>query len=115
MDNKKILVGGFPLNTIDLLKSNVTYEFSVLTSEDVDLVIADILTKESSVGDPLDIKVVLLNGFNREEIFSFIQIYKSLGLPKALFAMITTHSINWKLKDLIYHLIQEEKELKKIN
>lgn len=113
MDSKKILIGGFPLNTIDRLKSNVTYEFLVLTSEDVDLIIADILKKDNSVGDLLDIKIVLLNGFTREEIFSFIQIYKSLGLPKALFAMITNHSINWKLKDLIYHLIQEEKELKR--
>jgi hypothetical protein len=113
MDSKKVLIGGFTSEIIESLKSETGYFFYVITKDDTELVVSEILRKDISKGDALDIKFVLLNGLTKEEIFGFIEKYKKLGLPKALFAMVTPHSINWKLKDLIYHLIEEEREMRR--
>lgn len=114
MDDKKVLIGGFSRDVVEAFNDiDSQYNFYFLTNEDEDLKVSDILLKKGSKGDPLDIRIVLLNGFSREEIFAFLEKYKKLKLPKALFAMVTQHSINWTLKDLIYHLIAEEKGMRK--
>ncbi len=114
MGEKKVLIGGFSHDVVDALKGiHSQYDFYFLTNEDENIKVSDVLVKTESIGEPLDIKIVLLNGLSREEIYAFIENYKKLGLPKALFAMITQHSINWTLRDLIYHLIEEEKEMRK--
>ncbi len=63
----------------------------------------------------IDKKVVILNGFTKEELKEFLSWYKkNEKLPKAIFAVVTEHSIEWKVKELLEELIKEDEEMKKL-
>lgn len=64
--------------------------------------------------DKVDEKIIIMNGFTREEIREFIDWYKkNKNLPSVIFASVTEHSIEWKLGDLLKELIKEDKEIKR--
>lgn len=59
-------------------------------------------------------KIIIMNGFSKEEMRELITWYKkNTNLPPAIFAGITKYSIEWKIKDLLNELINEDKEIKK--
>lgn len=112
MDNKLLLIGGFLGEEVELIKGYSDVEILTICDEDTDCVVKEFIDKGSSGVSPIDLRVILLHNFQREEIFNFINFYKSLKLPKPIFAMITEHSINWKIKDLLFQLVQEEREVR---
>ncbi len=62
----------------------------------------------------IDKKIIIVNGFTEDELKEFILWYKkNEKLPKPIFAVITEHSIEWKVKDLLNELIKEDEEIKK--
>ncbi len=62
----------------------------------------------------IDKKVIILNGFTQEELREFLTWYKqNKNLPPSIFAVITEHSIEWKVKDLLEELVKEDEEMKK--
>ena len=64
--------------------------------------------------DKVDEKIIIMNGFTREEIREIIDWYKkNKNLPPVIFASVTEHSIEWKLGDLLKELIKEDKEIKR--
>lgn len=112
MDNRLLILGGFDKQEISALMRFDNVPVRILHSEDTDYILRDFINSEISSGSPLEIKVILFHNFEKEQIFTFINFYKSLGMSRAIFAMVTQHSIEWKIKELIYHLLQEEKEIK---
>ncbi len=63
----------------------------------------------------IDKKIIIVNGFTKEELKELIAWYrKNEKLPEAIFAVVTEHSIEWKLKDLLQELIKEDEEMKKL-
>jgi len=58
-------------------------------------------------------KIIILSGFSDKQIHELINNYKSSKLPKAIFATITKHNKNFKLKDLLRELKREHKAINK--
>ena len=58
-------------------------------------------------------KVIILSGFSDKQIHDFIEFYKLSKSPKAIFATVTEHSKEFKLKDLLRELKKEHKVMKK--
>ncbi|MBN2652181.1 MAG: DUF3783 domain-containing protein [Spirochaetales bacterium] len=76
---------------------------------------SDIVDKqrlESDISESLvDEKVVLLNGFSREEVFAILKAVKAVvSDPKEVaFATSTPVNLDWKFKDIISDVSQEHK------
>ncbi|WP_129408202.1 DUF3783 domain-containing protein [Marinitoga lauensis] len=61
-----------------------------------------------------DTPVIILNGFNSEEINKIMKAIKNVdGLPRIIFATTTKTNVNWKIGDLINELKNEDFEVKK--
>ena len=58
-------------------------------------------------------KIIILSGYSDEQLHDFINNYKKNKLPKAIFAAITKHNKNFKLKDLLKELKKEYKAVNK--
>ena len=65
-----------------------------------------------SVEDALP--AIVLNAVSSAELNGFVQNFKTLGLPKCLFAVVTPTSINWKFHDLIKDLLEERAMFEKM-
>jgi hypothetical protein len=117
----KILIGGWDKEEFSLLRDlsdNLGIEKIIsLNSNDLDKYIKVIIEDKNheNNGDILDEKFIIFDGLDKSEISEFIEGYKKLGLPSPIFAMVTEHSINWKLKDLLEHLVEEREEFKKMS
>jgi predicted amidohydrolase len=62
----------------------------------------------------LENKVVILNGFSKEEIFAIMKMIKKAYGPSQdiMFAMTTEHSLQMKLKDVISDVSEEHAYMK---
>ncbi|GAB6189446.1 hypothetical protein JCM30566_11850 [Marinitoga arctica] len=61
-----------------------------------------------------DTPVIILNGFNSEEINKIMKAIKNIeGLPRIIFAATTKTNVRWTIEDLIKELKQEDIEVKK--
>lgn len=112
MDSRLLILGGFDKQEISVLMKFDNVPVRILHSEDTDYILRDFINSETSSESPLEIKIILFHNFEKEQILTFINFYKSVGMARAIFAMVTQHSIEWRIKDLIYHILQEEKEIK---
>jgi hypothetical protein len=56
-----------------------------------------------------EVKVVLFNKFQEDEVKKAMQIIKPYFPVKPIFAVVTPTSIKWKFKDLLEHLLEEKK------
>ena len=116
---KKVLIGGWNDEELEILnnfleKSDID-EIITLTESHSEYVMKDIIQGKVNIDNEnlLSERVIIFDGFNNKEISEFIEKFKRLGLTSPVFAMITKHSIKWKLKDLLKHLIEEREEFKK--
>ncbi len=57
---------------------------------------------------------IVLNSVSSAELNKFVQNFKTLGLPKCLFAVVTPTSIHWKFNDLIKDLLEERAMFEKM-
>ncbi len=58
---------------------------------------------------------IVLNAVSSAELNQFVHNFKTLGLPKCLFAVVTPTSINWKFHDLIEDLLEERAMFEKMH
>ena len=58
-------------------------------------------------------KAIILSGFSDKQLHDFINFYKLSKLPKAIFASVTKHSKECKVKDLLRELKKEHKAINK--
>lgn len=58
---------------------------------------------------------IVLNAVSSAELNQFVHNFKTLGLPRPLFAMVTPTSINWKFQDLIEDLLEEKAMFEKMH
>ena len=58
---------------------------------------------------------IVLNAVSSAELNKFVQHFKTLKLPKCLFAMVTPTSINWKFHDLVKDLLEERAMFQKMH
>ena len=57
---------------------------------------------------------IVLNAVSNAELNGFVHNFKTLGLPRCLFAMVTPTSINWQFKELIKDLLEERAMFEKM-
>ncbi len=58
-------------------------------------------------------KVVIFHGFEREELGSLIKVLREKAGKEIIMAVTTETSLEWKVKDLIKELIEEDEFMKK--
>ena len=59
-------------------------------------------------------KAIVLNAVSDSELNQFIKQFRTIGVERPLFAVVTETSINWKFHDLIDDLIEEKKMFDKM-
>jgi hypothetical protein len=75
------------------------------------VVIGDILRK-SAIGEEefdCDERLVLFFNLSDGGVRSLIQVFKSIEIPKPIFAVVTETSTTWTLEHLMAHLIEEKR------
>lgn len=113
MDDRLILAGGFSEEEIDVLQGIDNAEVKILHVEDGEVLLQDLIANPTNGMTPLDTKMVVFHNFQKDQILNFLNLYRAKDLPRAIFAMVTAHSIQWKLKDLIAHLQEEDRQARK--
>lgn len=75
------------------------------------VVIGDILREEAIGSDEFDCqeRLVLFSNLSETGVRSLMQVFKSLEIPKPIFAIVTETSITWTLRQLMEHLIEEKR------
>ena len=77
------------------------------------VVIGDILRQGVIGTEEFDCRERLVLFYNLSDVGvrSMIQVFKSLGIPKPIFAVVTETSITWTLQQLMEHLIERARHL----
>ncbi len=75
------------------------------------VVIGDILRQGTIGTEAFDCRERLVLFYNLSEtgVRSLMQVFKSLEIPKPIFAIVTETSITWTLEHLMEHLIEEKR------
>ena len=75
------------------------------------VVIGDILRKGKIGTEEFDCQERLVLFYNLSDggVRSLMQVFKSLGIPKPIFAIVTETSMTWTLEQLMEHLIEEKR------
>jgi len=75
------------------------------------VVIGDILLQEAIGDEEFDCRERLVLFYNLSEsgVRSLMHVFKSLEIPKPIFAIVTETSITWTLQRLMVHLIEEKR------
>ena len=81
-----------------------------LNKEHGGVVIGDILRDGKTGAEVLecDEHLVLFYNVSNAGVGSLMQVFKSLEIPKPIFAVVTETSITWTLAQLMDHLIEEK-------
>ncbi len=114
--DKKIILGGWSENELDeIFKLSNDANFITVNNSNLDNNIFDILegNLNEKKGEQLYEKIIIFHKFSKEEVFEFIKKFKKLKLQSPIFAVVTQHSINWKLNYLLEHLIEEREFFRK--
>jgi hypothetical protein len=75
------------------------------------VVIGDILRQGAIGSEEFDCRERLVLFYNLSDagVRSLMQVFKSLEVPKPIFAIVTQTSITWTLRQLMEHLIEEKR------
>jgi hypothetical protein len=75
------------------------------------VVIGDILRQGAIGSEEFDCRERLVLFYNLSDavVRSLMQVFKSLEVPKPIFAIVTETSITWTLRQLMEHLIEEKR------
>jgi hypothetical protein len=74
-------------------------------------VIGDVLRRGTVGAEELDCdeRLVLFYKVSDAGVSSLMRVFKSLEVPKPIFAVVTPTSITWTLAELMQHLIEEKR------
>jgi hypothetical protein len=114
-DKARILVFGFTdaeQALIDKRLSGIGVPLPVrLEKRHGSVVIGDILRGEGIGTGEFDCRERLVLFFNLSEagVRSMMRVFKSLEVPRPIFAVVTETSITWTLRQLMEHLIEEKR------
>jgi len=116
--NKKILACGLDGEQKDLLMdlcSQKGFDYIFAYRDQDDLLVKEILNGDGNFekGEIHSEVLIMFAGAEQNEIIDFIESYKKVDLPKPLFCMVTEHNLNWRLKELLDHLVKEREEVKR--
>jgi hypothetical protein len=75
----------------------------------------DLKGKKSDKAIKHDNPAIILNAVSNAELNSFVHNFKTLGLKRPLFAVVTPTSIHWKFNDLIDDLLEEKAMFEKMH
>ena len=117
MTDRRLLITGFTEDEKAVLSKFVKEiefpAFVEISPNQFQLTLAEILKGKpgSGEGKPLTERLIIFHNFQRSEIAAFISVYKTLNLPRPLFAAVTPYSINWTLEKLLRDLVEERNEI----
>jgi hypothetical protein len=75
------------------------------------VVIGDILRQGAIGSEEFDCpeRLVLFYNLSDSGVSSLMRVFKSLEIPRPIFAVVTETSITWTLRQLMEHLIEEKR------
>lgn len=113
--NEVIYVAGFGDIEFEVLKDaanrNGYNELVRIYSDHGDIKVKDlknVLLKEKKTEK---VRVILFENMDNKRVIKFINIFKSLKLPSAIFALVTEHNREWSFNSLVVHLLKEHNEI----
>lgn len=108
-NNKCILVYGLPNTELSNLKE-LGYKITEITPEMCEMTVMDVLLGiklEVFNNNPIKEKVIVYNNLSEDELRKAIKDTRE-KIKDGILAVVTQQSINWKVSDLIKHLIDEK-------
>jgi hypothetical protein len=80
------------------------------------LTLREIIDADARSGEAFasDERVILFYNIPQNGVFFLINSFKQTDLPPPIYAVVTEHSINWSLNELLEHLVEERDKLQKI-
>lgn len=108
-NNKCILVYGLPNTELSNLKE-LGYKITEITPEMCEMTVMDVLLGiklKVFNNNPIKEKVILYNNLSEDELRKAIRDTRE-KIKDGILAVVTQQSINWKVSDLIKHLIDEK-------
>jgi len=115
--HRQLLLGGFTDHEKTILGQFIEdIEFPPITEimpNQSGLTIGEIIKGKAGSGEgkPFAERFIIFHNFQRSEISAFISVYKTLSLPRPLFAAVTPYSIKWTLEKLLHDLTEERNEI----
>ncbi len=64
-------------------------------------------TGEAAESVASDEKVLLFHAIPEKGVRFLIQVFRQSNLPSPIYAVVTEHSITWRFRDLLEHLVEE--------
>ncbi|NOY77982.1 MAG: DUF3783 domain-containing protein [Calditrichaeota bacterium] len=116
-EHRQLLLGGFTDHEKAILSRFVEdIEFPPIMEIEPNqsgLTIAEIVKGKKGTGEgkPFTERFIIFYNFQRPEISAFISVYKTLNLPRPLFAAVTPYSMKWSLEKLLHDLVEERRKL----
>ncbi len=116
---KAVFVSGLPhdleMKILPLLTETGVSDIRIVfcTAGMMEATLLDALEKEFSetaVGEDKLPPVMVFSGISFDEVQAIVSGYKNTGLPRPIFATTTVHNLNFTVKELIMHLLEERRE-----
>lgn len=101
-----------------LLRQAGIDELVAVTEGGTGLVVRDLVTDapQNTPMTPLPQNpVAVFHAVSDSELNQFLNVFRSSGLPRPLFAVATPTSINWRFGDLVTELMRERRAMEKQN
>lgn len=91
-------------------KSNFEKKIRV-TSDDADKKISSLKLGSSGEGSILPLRIIFFETDDNKNAITFINLFKSMQIASAIFAVVTKHNKDWTFKELAGNLLKEHEEM----
>lgn len=110
-----LYASGFGDIEFDVLKGiageNNFEKYIKITSDNAEKKISELKFSTSVKGSVLTERIVLFETDDNRHAINFINSFKSLKVPSAIFAVVTEHSRSWTFRELAGHLLKEHEQM----
>lgn len=95
----------------DVAKENGYFELIRIYSGHLDVKVKDLKNFLPEDKNIEKVRVILFENMDNKRVIQFINIFKNLKLPSAIFALVTEHNREWTFRKLVFHLLKEHTEM----
>lgn len=82
-----------------------------ITSDDLDKKVSSLKLGGPDGGSVLPVRIILFETDDNKNVINFINLFKSMQIASAIFAVVTKHNKDWTFRELAGHLLKEHQQM----